>query len=81
MAFQFDLSPATGSLLRHNTLQKHPVQRLVDLSLFTSMRINVSKSVSGSSRVTDNSSRMSFFSPSKADPERMADFCNRQSAL
>ena len=49
MAFQFDLSPATGSLLRHNTLQKQAVQRLVDLSLFTSMRINVSKSVSGSS--------------------------------
>ena len=32
------------------------------------------------SRVTD-SPRMSFPPPSKADPERMADFCNRQSAI
>jgi hypothetical protein len=39
-AFQSELSPATGSLLRHNTLPKRPVPRLVDLSLLTSMRIN-----------------------------------------
>ena len=31
------------------------------------------------SRVTDNSPRMSFLSV--PDPERMADFCNRQSAI
>jgi hypothetical protein len=43
MAFQFDLSPATGSLLRHNTVQKHSVQ-WVGRSVFVYL---VSKSVSG----------------------------------
>jgi len=37
MAFQSELP--LGLLRRHNTLPKRPVQRLVDLSLLTSMRI------------------------------------------
>jgi hypothetical protein len=40
MAFQSELSPATGSFTNTQYAAERPVQRLVDLSLLTSMRIN-----------------------------------------
>src|SRR5262245_53272877 len=60
--FKFDLSPATGSLPRHNTLQKHPCKgwsiclpRCVSTSPNPFLR---------NSRVIDNWPRVSFFPPS-----------------
>jgi len=68
-----------GLLLRHNTLPKRTVQRLVDLSLLTSMRINFLQiRFLGQLSCNQLAQNVVFPSVPKLTRKRMADFCNRQ---
>jgi len=74
MAFQSELSPATGSFTKTQYAAETPGAKVggsvfVDLDAYQFS----TNPFQDNSRVTD-SPRMSFSSPSKADPERMADF-------
>jgi hypothetical protein len=76
-----ELSPATGSFTRTQYAAETPGAKVggsvfVDLDAYQFSP----NPFLDNSRVTD-APRMSFSPPSKADPERMADFCNRQSAI